>query len=172
MSTEPLAEGAGAASGGPGRAAAAADRADARAQLANELRAALGEMLRAERKLRSRDPKRPGALSYAQVRALVLLDDIDEATAGQLAKAADLTPASVTAMLDQLEEQGMVERRRSETDRRLVVVSLTAEGRALLEHKRANWLAHWDEAMGDLPEAEIRTSIEVLHRMARMFDRF
>lgn len=185
MSAEPLQGGVdAAASGSSDRAAAPASgesegapapasrAADPRAQLANELRAALGEMLRAERKLRSRDPKRPGALSYAQVRALVLLDDIDEATAGQLAKAADLTPASVTAMLDQLEQQGMVERRRSETDRRLVVVSLTAQGRALLEHKRANWLAHWDEAMSDLPEAEIRSGIEVLHRMARMFDGF
>ncbi len=49
--------------------------------------------------------------------------------AGQLAKAADLTPASVTAMLDGLEQRGMVQRRRSEQDRRVVFVSLTPAGR-------------------------------------------
>ena len=69
----------------------------AREQLADELRRAVGDLMRAERRLRSRDPGRGDGLSYAQVRALLLLEDSEEATAGQIAKAADLTPASVTA---------------------------------------------------------------------------
>jgi DNA-binding MarR family transcriptional regulator len=144
--------------------------ADGRDRLADELRTAFGDLMRAERRLRSRDPKRPGALSYAQVRALVLLDDIEEATAGQLAKAADLTPASVTAMLDQLEHEGMVQRRRSEEDRRLVVVSLSARGRALLEQKRAVWRSCWQQALADVPDHDLAATAEVMHRMARMLD--
>lgn len=148
--------------------------ADSREQLADELRAAVGDLMRAERRLRSRDPQRPGALSYAQVRALVLLgkSDDEEVTAGQLAKAADLTPASVTALLDQLEREGMVERRRSEQDRRLVVVSLTDEGRALLAQKRELWRGCWNDAMADLDDRDIAAAIGVMHRMARMFDAF
>ncbi|MDW5597262.1 MarR family transcriptional regulator [Conexibacter stalactiti] len=140
--------------------------------VAEELRAAFGDLLRADRRLRSRDPKRPGALSYAQVRALVLLDADEEATAGQLAKAADLTPASVTAMLDQLEQEGMVQRRRSDEDRRLVVVSLTPRGSKLLEQKRATWRRCWQEAVSDLPERDIVAAAAVMRRMARMIDAF
>ena len=39
----------------------------------DELRAAFGELMGAERRLRGRDPRRPGELSTAQVRALVQL---------------------------------------------------------------------------------------------------
>ncbi|HST38146.1 MAG TPA: MarR family transcriptional regulator [Conexibacter sp.] len=138
----------------------------------DELRAAFGDLMRADRRLRSRDPKRPGALSYAQVRALLLLDADEEATAGQLAKAADLTPASVTALLDQLEQQGMVQRRRSDEDRRVVVVSLTPRGSELLEQKRATWRRCWQEALSDLPERDIVAAATVMRRMARMFDAF
>jgi len=143
----------------------------AREELANELRAAFGELLGADRRLRSRDPQRPGALSYAQVRALVLLDDADEATAGQLAKAADLTPASVTAMLDHLEGEGIVERRRSDLDRRVVVVSLTPAGRTLLAEKRARWRACWEAAVEEFSDGELRAAGAVMRKMAQMFDR-
>lgn len=144
--------------------------ADPREALATELRAAFGELLGAERRLRSRDPQRPGALSYAQVRALVMLDDAEEVTAGQLAKAADLTPASVTAMLDHLEEKGMVQRRRSEQDRRLVVISLTPAGRAILSEKRARWRGCWEEAVAGFSDRDLEAAGEVMRRMARMFD--
>jgi DNA-binding MarR family transcriptional regulator len=141
-------------------------------QATDELRAAVGDLLRADRRLRSRDPKRAGALSYAQVRALALLDSEQEATAGQLAKAADLTPASVTALLDQLEQDGMVQRRRSEEDRRLVVVSLTPRGSELLAQKRQLWRGCWQEATADLPARDVEAAATVMRRLARMFDGF
>jgi DNA-binding MarR family transcriptional regulator len=142
----------------------------ARDELANELRRAFGDLLGAERRLRSRDPQRPGALSYAQVRALIMLDDAEQVTAGQLAKAADLTPASVTAMLDHLEQKGMVERGRDAADRRVVVVSLTPAGRALLAEKRARWRGCWEQAMQGFSDQELSGAAAVMRQMARMFD--
>jgi len=141
-----------------------------REQLADELRRALGDLMRAERRLRSRDPGRGDGLSYAQVRALLELESSEEATAGQLAKAADLTPASVTALLDGLEQRGMIARRRSDEDRRVVVVSLTARGRELVELKRARWRARWSEALVDVADRDLAAAARVMRRMARMFD--
>lgn len=46
-------------------------------------------------------------------------------TAGAIAKAVGLTPAAVTALIDRLEMRGLVERRRSDKDRRQVHVVLT-----------------------------------------------
>lgn len=51
-------------------------------------------------------------------------------TAGQLSAATGLRPAATTAMIDRLVAKGLVERARSETDRRQVIVRMTAYGRA------------------------------------------
>ena len=91
----------------------------------DDLRAAFVELMGAERRLRGRDPQRPGDLTHGQVRALLALDRDEEVTAGWLAKQAEMSPASVTAMLDKLEQGGMVERRRSATDPGVVVKGAT-----------------------------------------------
>jgi DNA-binding MarR family transcriptional regulator len=48
-------------------------------------------------------------------------------TAGELARATGLTTASITGVLDRLEEAGFVSRERDPHDRRRVVVALNAE---------------------------------------------
>src|SRR3954451_24966856 len=104
------------------------------------VRVALVELLGAERRLRARDQKcGPGELTQGQIRALFTIDTKGEATAGELAKAAELSPASVSSMLENLERDGIIERRRSDSDRRVVVVTLTSAGQELLERKRTAW---------------------------------
>lgn len=51
-------------------------------------------------------------------------------TAGQLGVAAGLRPAATTALIDRLERRGLLQRVRSEDDRRQVRVQMTDEGRA------------------------------------------
>jgi DNA-binding MarR family transcriptional regulator len=50
-------------------------------------------------------------------------------SAGALSTATGLRPAATTALIDRLEQRGWVERVRSETDRRQVLVQMTAEAR-------------------------------------------
>jgi DNA-binding MarR family transcriptional regulator len=76
----------------------------------DQLRLAVGELFGAERRVRGREQQQPRVLTHSQLRALVVLEKSVEVTAGELAKSADLNPASVTAMLDQLEADGIVER--------------------------------------------------------------
>jgi DNA-binding MarR family transcriptional regulator len=64
-------------------------------------------------------------------RCIDLLDMLGGMTAGELAVAASLSPAAVTAVLDRLERSGLVTRTRDERDRRRVIVELTAEARSL-----------------------------------------
>jgi len=59
---------------------------------------------------------------------LVVLQELalrGETSAGELARAASLSQATVTGILDRLEERELVTRRRSEDDRRVVVVRPT-----------------------------------------------
>jgi DNA-binding MarR family transcriptional regulator len=68
-------------------------------------------------------------LGPSDVRCLDWLADGPK-TAGQLSKATGLRPAATTAMIDRLVAKGLVERVRDSSDRRQVLVQMTAEGQA------------------------------------------
>jgi DNA-binding MarR family transcriptional regulator len=135
-----------------------------------ELRVALGHMFGAERRLRSRDHQRTGELTFGQIRALAALGREHEMTAGQLAKSADLNPATITAMLDQLEAANIVQRTRSTEDRRVCNVSLTPDGWTLLERKLSKWRASWDERLAGVTDAELEIATRVLQQVTGIYD--
>ena len=110
-------------------------------------------------RLRGRDTHLGGAeLSHAQFELLIELDERGELSAGELALAARLTPATVTQMLDALAESGHVERARSDSDRRVVVSRLTALGQAGVAAKRAAWRERWERALEDVSPRELRAA--------------
>jgi DNA-binding MarR family transcriptional regulator len=135
-----------------------------------ELRQALSAMLGAERRLRGREHHRVGELTHGQLRAIATLGEREEMTAGEIAKRADLNPASVTAMLDHLEAAEIVERHRSPVDRRVCQVSLTPRGRELLDEKLARWQGHWEASLAEFDENEIEVARRVLARVGELLD--
>ena len=54
-------------------------------------------------------------------------------TVAELARKCTIDPGAMTRLLDRLEKKGLVKRERCETDRRVVRISLTPEGRAVAE---------------------------------------
>lgn len=135
------------------------------------VRLAFVELMGAERRLRARDQKcGPGELTQGQIRTLFAIDVKGEATAGELAKAGDLSPASISTMLDNLERDGIVERRRSDNDRRVVVVTLTDAGQALLEKRRDHWRERGARALAGLSDEQLEAAADVMHRMAGLLD--
>ena len=137
----------------------------------DDLRVATWELLGAERRLRGRE-QGSNDLTHSQLRALVALDHTEAATAGQLAKNADLNPASVTAMLDTLQEKGIIERRRTDEDRRICLVSLTDRGRSVVEDRRERWQARWAERVGGLPADDLRAALAVIKTITQVFEDF
>ena len=144
------------------------DRAPTERESLDALRDAFAQLFAAERRLRSRESA-PGELTHAHIPTQHALSD-GPMTAGQLARSAELNPASVTAMLDHLEEAGIVERTRSTTDRRVCNVSLTDHGRQLLAGKTARWRALWAERLGGYSEAELAAAGRIARDVAGMLD--
>ena len=134
------------------------------------LRSAFIELMGAERRLRGRSGHKPGDFSAMEIRALFQLGREPETTAGCLARQADVSPATMTAMLDHLEKDGMVARRRSETDRRQVIVSLTERGRACLDAKRAAWDQRWQEMLDHHSEDELAAAARVMRDIGGLLD--
>jgi DNA-binding MarR family transcriptional regulator len=148
-----------------------AKAAKSRTEVLDDLRLAMGELFAAERRLRGRDRARHGeGISFAQMRTLFRIGAEDEITVGELAKMAEVTPATITGMLDGLERDGMVHRRRSDEDRRVVLVALTDRGRELLVEKRERWRKRWGEKLGEMSDAELESAAGTLHKIAELFD--
>ncbi len=122
-------------------------------------------------RLRGRDTHLGGSeLSHAQFELLIELDERGELQAGELALAARMAPGTVTQMLDHLAEAGHVERVRSETDRRVVVSRLTAQGRRKIEAKRKAWQRRWERALEGVDTDELRAATGVLERLGTVFE--
>jgi DNA-binding MarR family transcriptional regulator len=145
-----------------------AGRRDALEHLGRSFKAAMA----AVRRLRGRETHRPGELSFAQYGLLFGLVDGGARSARELANAADLSPATVTQMLDSLAAAGLVERVRSTGDRRVVLTSLTDRGAALLAERRARLEPRWRAALAEFSDEELATAAAVLDRLRDAFYAF
>jgi DNA-binding MarR family transcriptional regulator len=139
---------------------------DASEALGRSFKRAMGSM----RRLRGRETHHPDALSYAQYSLLFGLAAGCAMSSRELAYAADVTPATVTQMLDALEAAGLVRRERAPYDKRVVLTSLTDWGRAVVEERRGWYEPRWREALSQFSDEELGTAGAVLDRIAQLFD--
>jgi DNA-binding MarR family transcriptional regulator len=91
-------------------------------------------------------------------------------TVGELARSAELKPATVTVLLDHLEEAGIVQRQRSTEDRRVCNVSLTPTGWEVLERKLAGWQAMWEERLAAVSDRDLQAAMRVIRQVTELYD--
>ena len=89
-------------------------------------------MLSMRREIESRMAEH--GLTDAQWKPLLMLKMGRAGTAFELSRERCVDAGATTRMLDRLEAKGLIERVRSETDRRVVHVQLTAEGEKVVEY--------------------------------------
>jgi DNA-binding MarR family transcriptional regulator len=141
----------------------------ARDEALTELGLAFRGAFRSLRSLRGRDTHRGDEVGHAQFELLGELYARGAMHAGELAEAVAASAATVSGMLDGLCEADLVERTRSETDRRIVVVKLTRRGRRKVEARKALWQRRWQEALEGIDEDELRNATAVLDRIRGIF---
>jgi DNA-binding MarR family transcriptional regulator len=84
-----------------------------------------------------------------------------------LATALEMDRTNLVGLLNELERQGLVERRRSPEDRRRHVVELTGAGAERLAEAEDDLAAVEDAVLGGLTEAERATLYDLLRRATR-----
>ncbi len=82
-----------------------------------------------------------------------------------LAECAQVSQTSLTGVVDRLVERGLVERIRSEEDRRVVEVALTEEGRAEKLASHADMLKRIDSVLAPLSADERREFARLVSRI-------
>ena len=76
---------------------------------------------------------KPLGLTYTQYIVFLVLWEKDGLTVGELGDALMLDNGTLSPLLKKMEQAGYIERQRSRQDERVVVITLTEEGRALQE---------------------------------------
>jgi DNA-binding MarR family transcriptional regulator len=102
---------------------------------------------------------------------LVVLQEVsrhDEISPGRLAGAVSLSQATVTGILERLEKQGLIDRRRSESDRRSVLVRATPEAVHMLDTGPPVLQTAFVEAFQDLEDWEQTGILSALQRLVSL----
>lgn len=90
--------------------------------------------------------------------ALILLRQIHEepgVTISELARRSRTVKSHVSKLIDQLLQQGFLEKRSDPADQRIFRIYIT---QAAIDHKKAmeaRIQVHWSQVLSDLPEAEL-----------------
>jgi DNA-binding MarR family transcriptional regulator len=98
---------------------------------------------------------------------LVVLDEGSLATQGAIADRLGYDRGQLVGMLDELEEQGLVERRRDPNDRRRHIVQMTPAGKKALTRLRALAQRLEEDLFAPLDETERAQLHELLKRLAQ-----
>ena len=110
------------------------------------------------------------ALSDIQLAALAALDRHEAMTPGELAEHEKVQPPSMTRVIAVLEERNLVRRAPHATDRRQVVLTVTAEGRALVNRvrrRREAWLAQRLQELSPEERAILRSAAPILEKLSQ-----
>jgi MarR family transcriptional regulator, organic hydroperoxide resistance regulator len=138
---------------------------------AQEFQAAFETFVQAVRRARGA-PAQGGerTLTLSQYGLLSGLAQRSAAPVRELAADAGVTASTATRILDTLERRGIVRRRRTEEDRRVVIVTMTRRGRELLR-AQDGWVQGRRLAFhAGLPAEERRLAPDLLVRLAALID--
>jgi DNA-binding MarR family transcriptional regulator len=97
---------------------------------------------------------------------LVALDEDTHETQGSIADALGYDRGQLVGLLDELEERGLIERRRDPTDRRRQIVNMTPAGKKALNRLRGIAQRLEDDLLSPLDPVEQRRLHELLLRLA------
>lgn len=104
-------------------------------------------------------------ISPSQFPLLKVLEAKGEATVSEVAASLSMSVAGATGLIDRLVKAGLVERRRDEADRRLVFVTLSPEGRAMLDEARRLRRSIIAEIMSSLQRDEVEQFLALFEKM-------
>ena len=135
-----------------------------------ELQRAVYTLMAAQRRLNWRAKRSGGSIAPDRLRVLMVLEVEGEATHSQLVRETELTPAGISVMVDELETEALVRRRRDGADGRVWWISLTEDGRVLTARHRKAWVDTFAAAFTGTTDTDLETAVEVIDRVTEILE--
>jgi DNA-binding MarR family transcriptional regulator len=126
------------------------------------------EFVLAIRRRQARGQQSPDDLTLAQYYLLHPLEREPAVPLCQLAESAGIAAPTATRLVDGLEKAGVVSRERSQSDRRTVLVSLTAAGQRRLKRKHQQLARQRRQIYENLAPRERQQSERLLRHLAEL----
>jgi DNA-binding MarR family transcriptional regulator len=111
-----------------------------------------------------------GELTLAQLRVLFRLRNRGPMPSSQLASGLGVTLPTVSSVIDRLAGKGLVDRNDDPSDRRRVIVGVTAAGRETVERVQQGRRARLARALEALEEQEVSALVAGLEALATAAD--
>jgi len=140
------------------------------AGLATALRISVSRLARRLRAQRMSSGMTEAVLSETQLAALTALEKHHAMTPGELAEHEKVQPPSMTRVIAVLAERGLVLRTPHPTDRRQAILTVTEEGRALVQRVRRRkdaWLARQLTSLSAEERATLRAAVPILEKLSQ-----
>jgi Transcriptional regulators len=128
-------------------------------------------LLNADSRLRGRATQIHGALSTSHARALKSLVDYGDLSVNQLAEYVENKAAAVTQLVNGMEKNGYVERIKTNQDRRVVTIRITARGLDVYRQYEMKLSQLQNAELERFSAEELNTAAEILNRMSSILDR-
>jgi len=110
---------------------------------------------------------RPLGFSHSRWLLLLHLSRHDGCTHCELAQHMGIEAATLVKQVDHMEQEGLLKRHVSETDRRVKNLYLSATGKKAVERIRSSAAELRKEILGDCSDADISTALNVLQNIRR-----
>ncbi len=111
------------------------------------------------------------SLSVFELLALMMSDKYQTVTMSSLAQGMSVPMSTATGIVDRLVKKGLLERGRSEEDRRVVTVFLTGSGREVIEDLKVLLYSNLDRVRSILTGEEFETALELLRKLILGFQK-
>lgn len=107
-------------------------------------------------------------LTPLQFAALVKLRDLDEVSQNQLGRLTAMDAATMQGVIKRLASRNLIDRRPDPDDRRRLILSLSPEGRALIERLLSNGSNITQKTLDPLSPTEQKNFIQLLTKLAQI----
>ncbi|AZQ83622.1 MarR family transcriptional regulator [Colwellia sp. Arc7-635] len=134
-----------------------------------ELLIALRKVIRAI-DLHSKHLSKTSGLTSPQLLIMLEIDKASGVNSSQVAKSVNLSPATVTNILDRLENKNLVSRVRDTQDKRKVGLYLTDDGKAILLNAPQALQEHFIAKFSNLAQWEQSQLLSSMERLSEMMD--
>jgi DNA-binding MarR family transcriptional regulator len=109
--------------------------------------------------------------SKTELMALVVVERYGEVSMSQICDALNIPMSTATGIVDRMVRKGFLQRERSETDRRMVVVSMTEKGRGIFQHYKGMLTGYLEQIEAALTENELQLLYKIFMKVTAIIRR-